>query len=603
MALQHIEMQLLEFSVLLPAAYIGGKITQKLGIGEIVGQILGGVLVSPYSLEFLYTLFLRFRGLQAKNDATPLRLIHFPGYAHILEGYLFFTFFLLGIIAFSIGEKLHPERLRYIRRDNILISLFQALLTFVLLTFGFWGFFEFPLIQALLIASIGVTSAPALSLVLLKRLNTEGTLRDRLANITAIADLFEILSFAILLAAAAGLQQGNALSLPQLLVQMAPELFWAVMLGLAIFFMLKFSLKKRLTSTGGPEQQHTFLSTIFSNSPASPAGVLVMIMGILMLWIGIGIHFRLPFLISAVLAGMLSANFHSPVIFGSLHLKNLTPLFNLFFFALIGSMIHVKNFSGETLLYITGFLVLRTSGKMLGTWGGCRLTRQDLKITACMPKLVLPQAGMAAVETILAATTLKESGGMQLFHTIIPALVIFELLGAWLSKKTLRKWREWTVGEGEALRFPEQGEHDVSLSDLFQGEIFGISSATKEGAIDELARSCATLGIAPDAESVRERMWEREQLSSTGIGNGIALPHCHTDAIARAQVLRGLTRHPIPWGAPDLQPVQLIFLIINPGQHPEQHLKAIRTISLALQHPDFLRKLKQESARITFESE
>jgi Kef-type K+ transport system membrane component KefB len=166
MYLQHIKMQLLEFGLLLVAAYVGGKITQKLNMGEIVGQILGGMLVSPYSLELMYTLFLRYRGTQAGTDVMQtyhFRMTQFPEYARILEGYLFFVFLLLGIIAFSIGEELHRDRLRHIHWDSVLISLFQALFTFLLLALGFWGMFGFSCFHAMLIGSIGVASAPVLT--------------------------------------------------------------------------------------------------------------------------------------------------------------------------------------------------------------------------------------------------------------------------------------------------------------------------------------------------------------------------------------------------------------------------------------------------------
>ena len=601
MSLQHIEMQLLEFGLLLLAAYIGGKLTQKLGMGEIVGQISGGVLVSPSSLEFLVTQLLRLGTFQSENGLIPiylLRSVKFPEYTRILEGYLFFVFLLLGMLAFSLGEELDRNRLRHIHADSLLIGLAQSLLTFLLLGFGFWGFFGFPLIHALLIASIGVASAPVITFALLKRMKIEGFLRDMLSNTLLVTDLLEILSFAVLLSIAAVMQHGEAHSLPHLLPEIGTELFWAVVLGFAIFLALKLSLKKqfRFEEETGTAEQPSFLSTILSDHPTPSVEILAIVMAILALGIGVGIHFRLPFLISAVLAGTLIANFHSHEMFDSLRIENITRLFNLFFFALIGSMLRVKDFSRETLFYIIGFLLLRGIGKMLGTWGGCRLTGQDPKMTACLPKLVLPQAGMAAVETMLAATVLGEPEGMLIFHTVIPALVIFELLGAWLSEKTLRKWREWTIGEREALRAPKNAPLDPSLLELLGDRVVEISAATKDEAISQLARSCDALGLVSEIETMRALIEEREELGSTGIGDGVALPHCRTELVEHTRIICGIMQQPIPWGAPDLQPVETAFLLVTPENAPDQHLQAIRTISLALQHPDFIRDLKQAFA-------
>ena len=606
MSLQHIEMQLLEFGLLLLAAYIGGKLTQKLGMGEIVGQISGGVLVSPSSLEFLVTQLLRLGTFQSENGLIPiyrLRTVQFPEYTRILEGYLFFVFLLLGMLAFSLGEELHKERLRYIHTDSLLIGLAQSLLTFLLLGVGFRYIFAFPVIHALLIASIGMASAPVVTFALLKRLNIEGALRDMLSNTILLADLLEIVSFAVLLAIAAVMQHDGTASPLHLVPEISKELLLAVALGLCIFFGLKFSLKPSQLLEEARDEKTSFLSTILSDRPTPSVEILAVVMGVLALGIGVGIHFRLPFLISAVLAGTLIANFHSHEIFDSLRIDNITPLFNLFFFALIGSMLRVKDFSRETLFYIIGFLLLRGIGKMLGTWGGCRLTGQDPKMTACLPKLVLPQAGMAAVETMLAATVLGEPEGILIFHTVIPALVIFELLGAWLSEKTLRKWREWTIGEREALLGPQRDQHALTLSDLLADRVFEITATTKEGAISQLAQYCASTGIVTHGEAVSNLIWEREQLGSTGIGDGIALPHFRTKLVEHTRIVCGLMQTPIPWGAPDLQPVEIAFLLVTPEHSPEQHLQAIRTIGMARQQADFIQKLKQGLAQNTLQND
>ena len=76
----------------------------------------------------------------------------------------------------------------------------------------------------------------------------------------------------------------------------------------------------------------------------------------------------------------------------------------------------MESFSLESLPFVLGYIVLRSGGELFGIWAGFRLTGQDNKITACLPKLMLPQAGMAAVETVLVATVLAESGGEVLFN-------------------------------------------------------------------------------------------------------------------------------------------------------------------------------------------
>lgn len=599
MYFQQIEMQIIEFGILLLAAFLGGKVTQKFNMGEVVGQILGGVFVSPHTLELLYKIFFGAHETSAGSSAFPLEYLRAPQfseYTRVLEGYLFFVFLFLGIIAFSVGEEFNRDRLRHMGWDVALISVFQSILTFVLVFSGFWLVFQFPLIQALLFGSISIASAPVLTFALVNKLKIEGTLRSVLANLTVVTDILEVISFAIFLAIAVVLQHGGTHSISYFFQEIVKEFFFAGVLGITMFLFLKFSLKKQLSHDKHHESEQTFFSLVLSDHPTPSVEILVLIMGTLAIGIGIGIHFHLPFLFSAVLAGILIANFHSHVIFDSLKIENITSLFNLFFFALIGSMLRIESFTEDTALYIVGFIVCRSAGKILGTWGGCLFTKQDPKLTACLPKLMLPQAGMAAVEMILVATILKESGGMQIFNTIIPALVIFEISGAWLSEKTLIKWREWTVGEREALLSPERGTRDVSLDSLLGDRIFEIMAPTKEQALVELARFCVTRKIVPDMELALNLIQEREQLDSTGIGNGVALPHCRIGAIQQPLIVCGILRRPIAWGAPDLQPVDIIFLLLSPDQEPERHLQAIRTLSLALRHPEFKHDLKHAFA-------
>lgn len=596
MQIQQIEMQILEFGVLLLAAYLGGKITQKLNLGEVVGQILGGVAISPHTLELLYKIFLRVQGQPVGNGVvTPGlgRVLQFPEYTRILESYLFFVFLFLGIIAFSVGEEFNRDRLRHMGWDIGFIGVFQSMLTFLMVFLGFWGVFQFPVIQALLIGSISIASAPVLTFALVNKLKIEGALRSILANLLVVADILEVVFFAVFLTIAVALQDDAGHSFGYFSEEIIKEFCLAGGLGIGMFLLLKFSLKKQLAPDKQSDGARTFFSLMLSDHPTPSVEIFVLIMGVLAIGIGVGVHFRLPFLLSAVLAGILIANFHSHAIFDSLKIDSITPVLNLFFFALIGSMFRIESLTEDTVFYIIGFLVCRTAGKLLGTWGGCRITRQDPKLAACLPKLMLPQAGMAAVEMILVATVLKAAGGMHIFNIMIPALVIFELSGAWLSEKTLLKWREWTVGEREALLTPERGKHDFSLNGLVGDRIFEMLATTKEEALFELARFCVTRELAPDIDLVLKPIQEREQLGSTGIGNGVALPHCRTGIVRQTLVVCGILRHPVAWGAPDLQPVDLIFLVLNSDQEPEQHLHALRAISSALQQANFKRDFKQ----------
>jgi mannitol/fructose-specific phosphotransferase system IIA component (Ntr-type) len=362
-----------------------------------------------------------------------------------------------------------------------------------------------------------------------------------------------------------------------------------------IFLVLKLSLKERKLE---PEEQHhfdddTFLSTVLSEHPTPSVEILLIIVGIIAVGIAVAIHFNLPFLVTAVIAGFLISNFHNNAIFDSLKIENVMPIFNLLFFAIIGASVRLESFSADTMLMVLGYVVLRSLGKVIGNWAGARLTGQDPKIAAALPKLMLPQAGMAAVETILVATVLRGEDGLLIFNTIIPALVIFELGGAYLSEKTLIRWKNYTVGEKAALTEQSAQTDRFSLAGLLGNRVIEMMATTRQEAVFELTQMMVKQNIISETGMVTNAIAEREKLSSTAIGKGVAIPHCRLASIDRTYVACGVLRHVVDWKAPDKQPVQLLFLILTPEAFPEQHLKTIRTIAQALQRYDMCTEMKK----------
>ncbi len=93
-----------------------------------------------------------------------------------------------------------------------------------------------------------------------------------------------------------------------------------------------------------------------------------------------------------------------------------------------------------------------------------------------------------------------------------------------------------------------------------------------------LASSC---GIAtPDM--VLQRMLEREAQVSTGIGLGIAIPHCRIDALERACMVAARTAEPVEYDAIDGQPVRLVFMMVSPNNTVAEHAEILSRLSKIL---------------------
>jgi mannitol/fructose-specific phosphotransferase system IIA component (Ntr-type) len=94
---------------------------------------------------------------------------------------------------------------------------------------------------------------------------------------------------------------------------------------------------------------------------------------------------------------------------------------------------------------------------------------------------------------------------------------------------------------------------------------------------DRLAR-CGACDFARNGELFRE-LWDREQLGSTGVGNGIAIPHCKIAGLKKPLVALGLVPAGVDFGSADGHPVVLLVPIISPGESPAAHLQALAAVS------------------------
>jgi nitrogen PTS system EIIA component len=94
-----------------------------------------------------------------------------------------------------------------------------------------------------------------------------------------------------------------------------------------------------------------------------------------------------------------------------------------------------------------------------------------------------------------------------------------------------------------------------------------------------LADSVAERGMVGNADELYQKLLEREQLGSTGIGSGVAIPHCKLKGLDHGVVAVGLVREGIDFGAVDGRPVRLFFLVVSPVNAPAEHLQVLAAIS------------------------
>ena len=111
-----------------------------------------------------------------------------------------------------------------------------------------------------------------------------------------------------------------------------------------------------------------------------------------------------------------------------------------------------------------------------------------------------------------------------------------------------------------------------------------LEATTREDAIRELAQALAAeLNWSADQQAaVWQDVLAREELCSTGIGNGMAIPHARVDWIDRSYTAMTLAPEGLEYQSLDGQPVFLIIMIVSPSAQPEEHLRLLELISQSL---------------------
>jgi PTS system fructose-specific IIA component/PTS system nitrogen regulatory IIA component len=122
-----------------------------------------------------------------------------------------------------------------------------------------------------------------------------------------------------------------------------------------------------------------------------------------------------------------------------------------------------------------------------------------------------------------------------------------------------------------------------------------LTSFDKEGVIREMVRSLMEGGHITQAEhdGIVKAILKREDLGSTGIGRGVAVPHTKHPSVDKLVGTVAVSREGVDFNSLDGEQVHLFFLLISPPDRPGDHLRALENISRQLRNDTFCRFLKQ----------
>ena len=134
----------------------------------------------------------------------------------------------------------------------------------------------------------------------------------------------------------------------------------------------------------------------------------------------------------------------------------------------------------------------------------------------------------------------------------------------------------------------------MRIRDLLAAESIELngSAAGKQDVLNKMVDLMAKSGKIRDVETYRKGVFAREEEGTTGIGEGIAIPHCKSDAVKAPGLAAMVVKDGVEFDALDGAPVNLLFLIAAPNTEDNVHLEVLSKLSVLLMDEDFSRALQ-----------
>ena len=130
--------------------------------------------------------------------------------------------------------------------------------------------------------------------------------------------------------------------------------------------------------------------------------------------------------------------------------------------------------------------------------------------------------------------------------------------------------------------------HDLLTPETVQ---VGLPGSTKDEVLNNLIDSLRSSRAIGDLDPVRAAIFEREQIMSTGVGKGLALPHAKSPVVKESVAAFAVTEQPVDFGSIDDQPVRLVFMLVGTEAAKSEHIKVLSRVSRLMNRDKFRDRL------------
>lgn len=394
-------------AVALIAGLLMSRLAKVLKLPAVTAYLITGLLLGPFFLGKLDILGIGFNSLEN------------------VENYKIISQVALGFIAFAMGNEFRLSQLKKMGKQAIVIGILQAVITTVIVDIALLAlhFINPSLISvsaAITLGAIAAATAPAATLMVVRQYKADGPMTKLLLMVVAIDDAVGLILFSVSFGIAGALEQGT-ISIVNVALEPLLEIGLSIILGAAAGLALH-ALEKYFHSRS-------------KRMSVSIAFVLLTVgLSLCSFEIG-GVHCGFSLLLVCMMMGTVFCNICETSEELMDRVDRWTGPVSILFFILSGAELDLKILTNPAALIVgVIYIIFRSAGKIGGAYASCAMTNCDEKITKYLGITLLPQAGVALG---MAMTATSLSDGSLVRNVVLLSVLVYELVGPTLTKKSL----------------------------------------------------------------------------------------------------------------------------------------------------------------------
>ena len=372
------------------------KLLGRLKIPVVTSYLLLGILLGPYCISHF---------LPDNFKIVTGALVNATGSV----GY-----FVLGMVAFSLGANFLWREFRKVGREVIVISIAAVAVVSLFVSLALFLIGQ-PVSIAIILGAIATATAPMATIMVIREYRAKGSFTSMLLEIVAVDDAWGIIVFAIAVSVTKAITfPGIENALAAALIGVVREIFGALVLGAILGTLLSFLSRYSKT------QMESLIFTV----------------GFIMIGTGVSLKLGCSPLLSNMAMGVVVINLTRRHILFDVLRRIDWPLY-LLFFVLCGASLQLPLLKGLSMMGIV-YVIARILGKYAGAYLGGKITHAEEKVKKYLGLGLIPQAGVALGLAIIAKAEFPLYGNLIL-TTIIATTIIFELIGPFCTKYAVTK--------------------------------------------------------------------------------------------------------------------------------------------------------------------